>query len=123
MFKENALAVSIFCLSIAIIISAVIVGNGIRNNGDYVSTGLSNLSNGVTNLGNNANTNTESLVYTRSTYDFPTASAYLGISESQLTSLISSKDSRIPYIKIGGTYLFSKHALDKWLETARVEIK
>lgn len=123
MFKESTLAFSIFCLSIAIIISAVIVGNGIKRNGEYINTGLYNSSGRVVSVGNNTDTNTESVVYKRNTYNFATASGYLGISESQLMSIISSKDSNIPYIRIGSEYVFSKLALDKWLETARIEIK
>ena len=123
MIKVNAFSLSIFCLSIALIISAVIVANGIKENGYHTEIGLSKLPSGLTDLGSNTSANTESVVYVRNTYNLPAASAYLGISESQLMSLIDSKDSGIPYIKIGNEYLFSKHALDKWLETARVEIK
>lgn len=123
MFKENPLAASIFCFSIALIISAVIIGNGIKNNGNYICDGLLNLSNGVTNLASKADTNTDSAIFGRDTYNLPLAAAYLGISESKLIAIIHSKNSKIPYVKIGNDFVFSKHAIDKWLETARVEIK
>lgn len=123
MLKEKALSISILVLSLAIIISAIIIGNGMRSIGDYVSTGLSNMSQGLSNIGNNIYENNDSVVFRRNTYDLPTASAYLGISENKLIELIRANDSAIPYIKIGSDYIFSKGALDKWLETARVEIK
>lgn len=123
MLKENAMAVSIFCLAISIIVSAVIIGNGIKMNGDYIGTGLNNLSDKVTYIGNNQNPNTESTVFVRNTYNLTTAAAYLGISDSRMVDIINSKESGIPYVKIGSDYLFSKGALDKWLETVRVEIK
>lgn len=36
---------------------------------------------------------------------------------------IHKKNSSILYIKIDNNYIFNKGALDKWLETAKVEIK
>ncbi len=123
MIKENALAVSIICLAVSIVVSAVIIGNGIKLNGSYNREGLYNLSEKVTYIGSNNNANTGSTVYERNTYNLATAAGYLGISESSLVDIINSKDAGIPYVKIGNDYLFNKGALDKWLETVRVEIK
>jgi len=123
MLKDKALPFSIICLSISIIISAIIIANGMRSNGDYVGTGLSDMSQGLSNIVNNMYNNNANVVYTRNTYDLSTASSYLGIEESKLLDIVNEKDSGIPYIKIGNDYIFSKSALDKWLETARVEIK
>lgn len=122
MLKEKALPVAIFGLAISIIISAVIVGNGLKGGGDSIFTGLSAVSQGISSAAS-SNGNTDNVVYTRNTYDLPAASAYLGISEVQLIDLVNASDSGIPYIKIGSAYIFSKSALDKWMETARVEIK
>lgn len=122
MQNEKALSVSIYFLAICIIISAVIISNGLKSNGNYVNGGLSGVSNGLSNIGSSMN-NDNSAVYNRSTFDLPAAAAYLGISVSKLIDILNSKDSGIPYIKSGSDYIFSKGALDKWLETARVEIK
>lgn len=120
MLKEKALSFSIFCLSISIVISAIIIANGMKANGNYVNNGLYTISKEMNNNISNYNNNE---VYKRNTYDLPTAARYLGIPESKLIELVNTKDFGIPYIKIGNDYVFSKNALDKWLETARVEIK
>lgn len=60
----------------------------------------------------------------KNTFDLTTAARYLGISEGSLLNLVSDEESGIPYIKISNSaYVFGKTALDKWLETARIEIK
>lgn len=122
MLKEKLLPISIICLSISIILAAITVSNGMKNCGLYVGNGLSDIKQGLDSNGN-LDKNTSSVVFVRSTYDLPTASDYLGIKEDELISIIDKKDSGIPYIKIDNKYIFNKGALDKWLETAKVEIK
>lgn len=123
MLKEKLLSVSIFCLSASIIIGAFIIANGMKANGEYVSSGLSSITNGLNNMGNTFNNTNNNGVVFRSTYDLTAASTYLGISESELIKLVNIKEPGIPYVKIGNDYVFSKNALDKWLEIVRVEIK
>jgi hypothetical protein len=124
MLKEKTLSISIFCLSISFIISALILANGMKSNGEYVGSGLSNMSQGLNNIGNTINNYNNSVVDGRRTYDLRAAALYLGISEESLMNIVNSKDSGIPYIKISSSaYVFSKSALDKWLETARIEVK
>ena len=123
MLKERILTISIFCLAVSIIISANIIANGMKTNGDYVSTGLSNMSQGLNSIARttyNINDQT-SVAMKRHTYNLNTAAGYLGITEGQLKSITDNKDSNIPHVKIGTEYIFSKSALDKWLETVRIE--
>lgn len=106
---------SIFCLAISIIISASIISKGMRSNGEYVMSGLSSIGSGLRNQSSIRESH-------KNNYNLFEASMYLGISESGLTDLVNNKNSGIPYLKIDGTYVFSKNALDKWLETARVKM-
>ena len=122
--KENKLSAALLCLSISIIISAIIISDGMKINGDYISTGLFSVSNGTNISVNMLNDgNTSRIVFGKSTYDLRTAATYLGITEEDLRNLINAEQSGIPYIKLGNSYVFSIDALDKWLETARVQIE
>ena len=131
MMNEKTLATSIFCLAISIIISAVIIANGMKSNGELVSSGLanasgslgSNINNGLNFFGSGTKNNDVTTPTKANTFDLSAAAEYLGIAEITLKELVSTKSSGIPYIKNGTFYTFSKNALDKWLETARVEIK
>lgn len=130
MLKEKLLPISIFCLSISIIISASIIAKGMRNNGEYVSNGLYPIANGINNLNNTVNNNSvnnstanNNNGYDKNVYSLTDAAQYIGISEIRLKEIIDLKESGIPYIKTGKSYTFNKNALDKWLETARVEIE
>lgn len=125
MSKEKLLPISIFCLSISIIISSSIIAKGMKENGTYVNGGLINISQGLNNISNTVNykNNNNSTVGKTQTFNLYTAAQYLGITYDKLEQIVSLKDSGIPYIKIGNEYIFSKSALDKWLETGRVEIK
>ncbi len=112
---------SIFCLAISIIISASIISKGMNKNGQYVSDGLFSIGSGLNGI--NSVINQSSIREShKNNYNLFEASMYLGISESGLTDLVNNKNSGIPYLKIDGTYVFSKNALDKWLETARVKM-
>jgi excisionase family DNA binding protein len=124
MLKESKPSFAILCLSVYIIISANIIANGMKTNGEYISTGLQNASQKLSNSsGSPTNSNDESVVYNRNTYNLTTAALYLGISQSRLIEVTDNKDSGIPYVKIGSDYVFSKNALDEWLKTARFEMK
>ena len=89
-----------------------------KRNGEYVGAGLSNVSRELMYTGSALHKYME--VYGNNTYDLSTAASYLGISESRLIDLVNSG---IPYIKIGNGYVFSKNALDKWLENVRIELE
>ncbi|WP_300380303.1 hypothetical protein [Clostridium sp.] len=129
MLKERLLPISIFCLSISIIISASIIAKGMRQNGEYVNNGLYGISNGLNNISNKVNNNnnsnstpTNNNGYSNNIYNLSDVASYIGISEIRLKEIIDLKESGIPYIKTGTSYTFNKNALDKWLETAIVEI-
>ena len=53
--------------------------------------------------------------------DLDEASTYLKISSAELQNISNGINSDIPHAKINGNYIFSKAALDNWLESARFE--
>lgn len=122
MFKERILPVSIIFLGISIIISASIIGNAMKVKGQYVSGGLGSISQGIINGSGNIVNNRNNQANLNSTLDLSEAASYLGISPDILMDVVKNKDSKIPYVKIGVDYIFSKDALDKWLETVRFEM-
>lgn len=119
MSKEKLLPISIFCLAISLIISASIISNGMDNNGrfigDGISQGLFNISNTVSQENNN-NLDSKDIL---SLYD---AVIYLDVTEEKLMQVINNEDSKIPYVKIGSDFMFSKNALDKWVETSNFKM-
>lgn len=123
MLKEKMLPISIFCLAISIIISASILTKGMKNNGEYVSTGLGDIGHGLNNISNNLNPYNNNQGIPKDNYSLPEAAIYLRISENKLMQLVNNKGSGIPYVKIGSDYIFNRNALDKWLETAKIEIQ
>jgi len=122
MLKEKMLPISILCLAISIIISATIVAKGMKTNGDYVSTGLRDIGSGLSNIGSNLNPTNNNQGVPKDNYSLNEASIYLRISEYKLIDLVVNKGSGIPYVRIGTDYIFNRNALDKWLETAKIEM-
>lgn len=125
MLKEKILPISIFGLSISIIISASIIAKGMRYNGESVNNGLYHISNGLNNINNTVNNNSTAINnngYSGENYNLYEAAEYIGVLQSRLKEITNIKESGIPYIKAGDEYIFNKNALDKWLETARVEV-
>ena len=121
MQKYKFLSFSILCLSISIVVSAFIIGNAMKNTGYTISGSISG---GINNIAGTVNNmNNSNLTYSRNTVTLSRAATYLGISELRLKEIVENKDSGIPYIKLGESYIFSKDALDKWMETARFETK
>ncbi|QLY78452.1 DNA-binding protein [Clostridium intestinale] len=103
--KDKLLAISIICLSFSLIIAASIIGRAIKTAPvSYFPNGLS------VDLRQPQQTTNEK------TYNLQTAAEYLGIAEFQLKSIIDDEHNDLPYTKVGDTYIFSKGALDKWLE-------
>jgi excisionase family DNA binding protein len=123
MLKEKMLPISIFCLAISIIISASILTKGMKNNGEYVGTGLGVIGHGLNNISSNLNPYNNNQGIPKDNYSSAEAAIYLRISENKLMQLVSNKGSGIPYVKIGSDYIFNKNALDKWLETAKIEVQ
>lgn len=121
MLKEKILPISIFCLAISMIISASIISKGMNKNGEYVRAGLGDIGYGLNGI-NSAINQSSIREIRKDNYNLLEASEYLGIPESGLTDLVNNKNAGIPYVKIDGYYVFSKNALDKWLETAKVEM-
>jgi excisionase family DNA binding protein len=122
MLKEKMLPVSILCLSISIIISASVISKGMQKSGQHVGAGLTYISSGLNNIASSANNN-NSIQSGDNTFDLLTAANYLGISQGKLIELTKATISGPPYVKVGDQYIFNKIALDKWLETVRLEIK
>lgn len=124
MLKEKLLPVSILCLSVSLIISAFIISNGMKHNGENVGSGLSTISQGLNNVSNSLyNSNNYNLTANRNNMDLMTAADYLGIPNTKLKQLVDSVGFGIPHIKVGDQYIFNKSALDKWMETAKIEMK
>lgn len=123
MFKEKMLSASIFCLAISLIISAFIVTRGMKSNGEYVGTGLGNIGSSISNISANLNPYYYNSGIPKDNYNLNEASVYLRIPPNELIELVENKGSGIPYVKIRSEYIFNKNALDKWLETAKIEIQ
>lgn len=121
MLKEKLLPVSIICLAISMVISASIIAKGMKTNGEYVSGGLSGIGTGVNNISAAFNPNNQ--VIPQENYNFEQTARYLGIPTNKLVLLATDKGSGIPFIKVGTDYIFNKKALDKWLESARLEMR
>ena len=123
MLKEKMLPISIVCLAISIIISASIVTKGMKNNGEYVRSGLGDIGSGLNSISSNLNPHNNNQDIPKGNYNLEEASLYLIISQTQLIALVLDKGSEIPYVKIGSDYIFNRNALDKWLETTKIEIQ
>lgn len=123
MLKEKMLPISIFCLAISIVISASILTKGMKNNGEFIRTGLGDIGYGINNMSNNLNPHNNNQGIPKDNYSLFEAAIYLRISENKLMQLVNNKGSGIPYVKIGSDYIFNRNALDKWLETAKIEVQ
>lgn len=117
MSKEKLLPISIFCLSFSIIISALIISNGMQNNGRFIGDGISQGLFNITNTISQKNNNLDS----KDILSLDEASRYLSISQERLTQIII-KDESLPCVQISGQFIFSKKALDKWVETSRFKM-
>jgi excisionase family DNA binding protein len=123
MLKEKMLPISIFCLAISIVISASILTKGMKNNGEFIRTGLGDIGYGINNMSNNLNPNNNNQGIPKDNYNLFEGAIYLRISENKLMQLVNNKGAGIPYVKIGSDYIFNRNALDKWLETAKIEVQ
>jgi hypothetical protein len=122
MDREKLLPLSIICLSISLVVSSIIIANGLREasfgasgslNGSISSVGNSvgYLSNTIKEINNNTNGTDKDLMTMKE------AASYLGTIENNLFYSIENKTITVPYTKIEGNYMFSKKAIDKWIET------
>jgi hypothetical protein len=96
-------------------------GESIRNGLDSVSYGAKEIGGSIYN--SRLEPGQHGVIITESTFDLDSSSIYLGIEREELLRIISTKESGIPYVKIGDKYIFSKNSLDKWLETVQLEVK
>jgi len=110
--RDKLLAISIICLSFSLIIAASIIGKAIKTAPVSYFPNSLNVA-----LQQQQHQNTE-----EKAYNLKTASEYLGIVEFQLKQIIEDENNDLPYKKIGETYIFSKNALDKWLESGSTKI-
>ncbi|MBE6053128.1 MAG: DNA-binding protein [Clostridium sartagoforme] len=119
MSKDKLLSSSIFALALSIIIAASIISKGIEAKGRYIADGIFQGANNInTTIRDNSINNEES----KSVFNASTASSYLGISEDRLMQLLNNEESGIPYVKIGEDFIFSKDALDKWIEESNFKM-
>ncbi len=119
MLKDKFLPISIFALAISIVIGAAIISKGIENKGRFIGDGLfqgaNNISTTIRDISLNDKDN-------KSILNSDTASTYLGISEERLMQILNNKESGIPYVKVGKNFIFSKNALDKWIEESNFKM-
>lgn len=121
MNKDKLLPASIIFLGISLIISAMIISNGLEINGRFsgegISIGLNNINNTIYDTINkimNSDNSKEILTISE-------AADYLGISEDKLNKIINGSDGNktgIPHTTIGNEYLFSRKALNEWVESS-----
>lgn len=121
MSKDKLLPASIVFLGISLIISARIISNGLEVNGRFsgegISIGLNNMNNTIYETINkmmNSDNSKEILTISE-------AADYLGISEDKLNKIINGSDDNktgIPHTRIGNEYLFSRKALNEWVESS-----
>lgn len=128
MSKERLVIISVILLSISMIISSIIISKGLRMNGESIRNGLDSVSYGAKDIGtyiynSRLDSGKEDMIVTKNTFDLDSSSIYLGIDREELLRIISTKESGIPYVKIGDKYIFTKNSLDKWLETVQIEVK
>ncbi|MCF0147794.1 MAG: helix-turn-helix domain-containing protein [Clostridium sp.] len=120
MSKYKFLSVSIFTLALSIIISASIISKGIENKGRYIGDGLyqgaNNISTTIRDRSFNDKENNKD-VFTQDD-----AALYLGISQERLMQIINNEKSNIPYVKVAENFIFSKNALDKWIEESNFKM-
>ncbi|GFZ30451.1 hypothetical protein CSC2_09770 [Clostridium zeae] len=133
--KGNAMPIAIVLLAISLFFSASILeksmkqlANSYELNGQSSANGMYAIAQSNSNIGNvmnNQNNNNLTINSTnnKTMLDFVDTYRYLNMSEDDLNKLVASPDAKIPFLKVNGKYIFYKNALDKWLETARVEVK
>lgn len=120
MSKEKLLPISIFSLAISLIISTSIIANSIENNGRFVGEGISQGLFNYSNVINEENINNN--LDKKEVLRLSDAATYLGITEERLMQVINKEEANIPYVKIGDDFIFSKNALDKWVETSKFKM-
>lgn len=113
MNRRILLPISIFCFSIAIIVSANILSKSIINASANLNNGLM-MSRQVIN--NNPQNEDKDII------DLYGAAVLLNTSPDNLIYLLNSNKIDIPCTKIQNTYIFSKKAISTWLEKSH-EIK
>lgn len=118
MSKDKLLSISIFCLSISIIIGSYLISDGIKNKGRYIGDGIYQGLNSISTATRDDFNNKDDKKVLNA-YD---TSEYLGISQERLMQIMNSEESKIPYIKVGGDFILSKNALDKWVEESNFKM-
>ena len=119
MSKEKLLPISIFCLAISIVIGTSLISKGMETKGRFIGDGISN---GLYSISNNMNQNNINNLEEKNNLNLYDAAEYLGIPQDILMQIMNNEESKIPYIKAGSNYIFSKSALDKWVEESRFKI-
>jgi len=119
MSKDKLLPISIFCLAISIIIAASVISNGIETKGRYISDGIFQGANNINTTIRDIFINNED---EKTVLDKNEASEYLGVSIEGLMQIMNNEESKIPYIKVGEYFIFSKNAIDKWVEESNFKM-
>ena len=112
MLRDKVLAISIFSLSVSIIISASIISKEIRNNGQKLNSSLNMMSVGLNKISNSVGYKNNSLE--NNSYNPAEAAEYLGVSVSSLLRWQTA--GALPCIRtFGGARRFKVSDLDIFL--------
>jgi len=109
MGKEKLLPISLLCLAVALVMSSVIISRGITDSAKVISENLWQVK--------SVNNASPTIVANKDTMSSFEAAEYLYTNQELLIQDIENKKLDIPYVKINDNYVFSKNAINKWLET------
>lgn len=122
MEKEKLLPLSIICLAISLVVSSMIISKGLKesafNTSGSLSGSISSIGSSIGQLSytiKEINNNTKEI--DKDLMNMKEAASYLGTSETNLFYSIQNKSITVPYTMIEGNQMFSKKAIDKWIET------
>jgi hypothetical protein len=116
MENSKLVSFSIICLSISLIISSVIISKGLTDASSNVTYGLNNCSSSISSGLASSSQAVSTLPENDDFLALFDACQYLHMDEQSLRSYIGKSDSNIPYTTIGNSIIFSKKALNKWME-------
>lgn len=123
---------TVLFLGAVILISSFIISDALKEipterptDISSINYGLNELANAVSKLNEEQKQGPGEMRYYRKESFFyrPDLAKYLGITNPQLTELLSKESFDIPYIKVNGLYIFYKVAVDEWLKGQQSEFK
>ncbi len=115
MDKSKVILISVVVFAISIVLSSFIIAVGLKDLGEIISYGLQSgsekISSGLYNYASVQNRGSED---NKDILNLQEAAEYMKIQSSELLQLTMNLE--LPSIKIGNKYIFSRKAIDKWME-------